>query len=204
MRNITAKGLIIFTGLFTLSACKSLAPDVQVRAYQQDKQRLDQIVDGTVGNWQNAPQAQANRTKDTRKVYFVEFTKEPPSAPNLDYLVQSDEMQDEIAPEPVRDNRNNFASTRRQPEPRAAESGLRRPKLDIPKFEDEETYRDDSYETKLSFENYKVQKNDTLQKISKKFYNSYSKWKQIYDANRDVISNPDVLQPGTSIKIPVQ
>lgn len=204
MRNITAKGLIIITGLFTLSACKSMAPDVQVRAYKQDKERLDQIVEGTVGNWQHAPQAQATQTKDTRKVYFVEFSKEPVSPPNLDYLVAEEDAPEELMTEPVPNDRNNFASTARQPQSRPADVGLRRPKLDIPDFGEEETYKDDSYETQLSFKNYQIQKNDTLQKISKKFYNSYSKWKRIYDANRDVITNPDVLQPGTSIKIPVQ
>lgn len=205
MRNTTAKGLIIMTGLLTLSACSSLAPDMQVRAYKQDKQRLDQMVEGTVGNWQNAPQAVSQQTKQTRKVYFVEFSKEPITAPNLDYLIAGDDASGEVAAVPVKNENNNFANTDRKPSARPSAVSLRQPRLDIPEFEDEEEiYSEKSFETKLTYKNYKVEKNDTLQKISKKFFNSYSKWRQIYDANKDVITNPDVLQPGMSIKIPIE
>ena len=50
---------------------------------------------------------------------------------------------------------------------------------------------------------YTVEKDDTLQKISQKFYNSYSKWTRIYEANKSVIKNPDRISPGTVIQIPV-
>ncbi len=53
------------------------------------------------------------------------------------------------------------------------------------------------------FEQYTVQKDDTLQKIAKKLYGSYSKWTMIYDANRDVIKDPNFLKPGNVLKIPV-
>ncbi|MBF0595345.1 MAG: LysM peptidoglycan-binding domain-containing protein, partial [Candidatus Omnitrophica bacterium] len=49
---------------------------------------------------------------------------------------------------------------------------------------------------------YKVEKDDTLQKISKKVYGSYSKWTKIYDANKDVIKDPNRLKPGITLKIP--
>lgn len=207
MRNITAKGLITITALVTLSACSSLAPDVQVKTFKQDKKRLDQIVEGTVGNWQYAPQAVSNQIKDTRKVYFVEFSKEPTSPPNIDYLIATeDTMQDNSQATDISSRRdvNNFVTSDRQQSSRPTTVGLRQPRLDIPKFEDEEINVEESFETQLSYKDYKVQKNDTLQKISKKFYNSYSKWRQIYDANKDVISNPDALQPGMSLRIPIQ
>lgn len=50
---------------------------------------------------------------------------------------------------------------------------------------------------------YTVEKDDTLQKISQKFYNSYGKWTRIYEANKSVITNPDRISPGTVIQIPV-
>ena len=50
---------------------------------------------------------------------------------------------------------------------------------------------------------YVVEKDDTLQKISKKVYGSYSKWTKIYDANRDVIKDPNFLKMGVTLKIPV-
>lgn len=55
-----------------------------------------------------------------------------------------------------------------------------------------------------SFEQYTVAKNDTLQKISKKFYGTTRKWKDIYEANQDILRSPDKLYPGQSLKIPVK
>jgi LysM repeat protein len=49
---------------------------------------------------------------------------------------------------------------------------------------------------------YKVQPNDTLQKISQKFYGTYGKWRRIYDANADVLRDPNRLRVGQVLKIP--
>ena len=49
---------------------------------------------------------------------------------------------------------------------------------------------------------YTVQKDDTLQKISKKFFGSYGKWYKIYKANKNRIKNPNILKPGTVLTIP--
>ncbi len=49
---------------------------------------------------------------------------------------------------------------------------------------------------------YTIQKNDTLQKISHKFYGTTRNWNSIYEANKDVLKNPDRLYPGVEIKIP--
>ena len=53
-----------------------------------------------------------------------------------------------------------------------------------------------------SFEKYTVCKNDTLQKISKKFYGTTKKWHKIYEANKDVLRAPDKLYPGQTLNIP--
>ncbi len=52
------------------------------------------------------------------------------------------------------------------------------------------------------FEKYTVAKNDTLQKISKKFYGTTKKWMKIYNANKNVLSAPDKLYPGQTLNIP--
>jgi nucleoid-associated protein YgaU len=49
---------------------------------------------------------------------------------------------------------------------------------------------------------YTVQKDDTLQKISKKVYGSYGKWYKIYEANKSKIKNPNILRSGTVLTIP--
>lgn len=48
-------------------------------------------------------------------------------------------------------------------------------------------------------EEYEVVKGDSLSKIGQKFGVA---WKEIYEANRNVISNPDLIQPGWKLKIP--
>ncbi len=48
-------------------------------------------------------------------------------------------------------------------------------------------------------EEYEVQKGDNLSKIASRYGIT---WKEIYEANRDKISNPDLIQPGWKLKIP--
>ena len=52
------------------------------------------------------------------------------------------------------------------------------------------------------FADYQVRKDDTLQKISKQFYDSYNQWPKIYEANKDKIRNPNFLKPGIVLKVP--
>lgn len=49
---------------------------------------------------------------------------------------------------------------------------------------------------------YKVQDNDTLQKISQKFYGTMHKWNKIYEANKDQLKGPDKIKPGQLLRIP--
>lgn len=49
---------------------------------------------------------------------------------------------------------------------------------------------------------YTIQKGDTLSKIAKEKLGSAGEWKKLFDANRDVIEDPDRIFPGQVIKIP--
>lgn len=51
-------------------------------------------------------------------------------------------------------------------------------------------------------QSYTVVKGDTLSKIAKHFYGNANQWKRIYEANKDVIKNPDLIYPGQTFKIP--
>ena len=49
---------------------------------------------------------------------------------------------------------------------------------------------------------YTVQPGDTLSKISKEVYGKPAEYMKIFDANRDVLSDPNKINPGQTLKIP--
>jgi nucleoid-associated protein YgaU len=51
-------------------------------------------------------------------------------------------------------------------------------------------------------QSYTVVSGDTLSRIAKKFLGSANRWHEIFDANRDQISNPDMIRVGQVLKIP--
>ncbi|HUR12732.1 MAG TPA: LysM peptidoglycan-binding domain-containing protein [Flavitalea sp.] len=48
---------------------------------------------------------------------------------------------------------------------------------------------------------YEVKRGDNLSKIGKQFGVS---WQEIFEANKDQIKNPDLIQPGWRLKIPMK
>ncbi|MEM9741410.1 MAG: peptidoglycan-binding protein LysM [Pseudomonadota bacterium] len=50
---------------------------------------------------------------------------------------------------------------------------------------------------------YTIEKGDTLYAIAKEFYGNGMKYPEIFDANREVIEDPDKIYPGQKIRIPV-
>ena len=49
---------------------------------------------------------------------------------------------------------------------------------------------------------YTVVAGDSLSKIAKKIYGDGRRWKEIFEANKDTIKNPDLIHPGQVLKIP--
>lgn len=47
-----------------------------------------------------------------------------------------------------------------------------------------------------------VAQGETLSAISKKYYGTSARWREIYEANRVTMSSPDALKPGMVIKLP--
>ncbi|CAN7544234.1 LysM peptidoglycan-binding domain-containing protein [Pseudoxanthomonas sp. LjRoot143] len=64
------------------------------------------------------------------------------------------------------------------------------------------TARVDSTAEIVGEQSYTIEKGDTLSKIAKTHYGSANAWKQIFEANRDVIDDPDRIFPGQVIKLP--
>jgi len=61
-----------------------------------------------------------------------------------------------------------------------------------------------STEETIGEQTYTVQKGDTLSHIAKQFYGKANAWNRIFEANRDQLDNPDLIQPGQVLKIPAQ
>jgi nucleoid-associated protein YgaU len=49
---------------------------------------------------------------------------------------------------------------------------------------------------------YVIEKGDTLSAIAKRFYGNANKYPRIFEANREVIKDPDLIFPGQKIRIP--
>jgi nucleoid-associated protein YgaU len=52
-------------------------------------------------------------------------------------------------------------------------------------------------------EYYIIQKGDSLSAIAKRYYGNANDYPRIFDANREVIKNPDLIYPGQKIRIPL-
>jgi nucleoid-associated protein YgaU len=172
--------------LLVLISAISLAPIllsgcVTAKAYLADQKRVDQELPA------GADALYPNRSK-TRKVMVVELAGKEKASPSqvvtqeTKTAATSNEGQSKVVTESketvvVHDSNFKLSSTN----PTALVQG----------------------QPEGASEQYTVEKDDTLQKISKKFYGSYSKWTIIYDANRDVIKDPNFLKPGKVLKIPV-
>lgn len=57
--------------------------------------------------------------------------------------------------------------------------------------------------TEGSIEYYVIQKGDTLSLIAKRYYGDPMAYPRIFEANREVIQDPDKIFPGQKIRIPL-
>ena len=49
---------------------------------------------------------------------------------------------------------------------------------------------------------YTVVKGDSLSKIAQREYGDAKQWTRIYEANRDTIQDPDLIEPGQTLRLP--
>ena len=49
---------------------------------------------------------------------------------------------------------------------------------------------------------YVVVSGDSLSKIAKREYGNAKEWNRIFEANRDILKDPDKIYPGQKLKIP--
>jgi LysM repeat protein len=168
--------LVYLLGLFfavILSGCV-------VRTYPLTRERVDQDITGNRGYLEGeAPAGEEKEKKTTRTTQMVEIEFHSP------------------------------IKFERLPGPKRAEAKTEE------KTQDQTLWGNRGYisasnipETKelapvANVEKYTVQKGDTLQKISKKFYGTTKKWHKIYEANQDKLKGPNKIYPGQTIDIPL-
>ncbi|MFT5169736.1 MAG: LysM repeat protein [Candidatus Omnitrophota bacterium] len=176
----------------TIPAIKDTIRETKVRHYLQDKKRVDLNMIGNAGYLAGRPDVVPGPIKDTRKIYVVEVTRNLNDGIEQEWLGSDTEVQTVVVGDRVYSQTTTTKVIDDSPD------------INIPKFEDDDDwgFEEEELNEVTEYVDYVVEKDDTLQKISKKFYNSYSKWTAIYDANRDVITDANFVKPGITIKIP--
>ena len=147
-----------------------------VRTYPLTRERVDQSLSaGNRGYLQgNLPALSDAPRKETRTTQIVEIELGSPLKFEKGKRFNPEESVSEGQLESVSQGNNNFTN---QEEP-AVPAG--------------------------NFEKYTVLKNDTLQKISVKFYNTTKKWVKIYNANKGILKTANSVYPGQTLNIPVE
>jgi nucleoid-associated protein YgaU len=182
MKRIYMMPVVLLLGV-GLSGC------VHTRTYWAERERVDQQVPGI-------PLPEKPRT---RQVLVVEVSEDAgavpvdkktamPSGGEKSSEGQSKVVTDDQATVIVHDSNFSFPSMTKESLTQGGMAGTQGSTVDS---------------TSAVPVDYKVEKDDTLQKIARKFYGSYGKWTKIYDANRAVIRDPNRLKPGIMLKIPV-
>ncbi len=186
------KKLFILFSIIFLGGCMTL------RTYTIEKPRTDLDVLGNQGYLTGSSKGTSKKNKfgDTRKISVIEF--ELKSKEDIGY--QKKEKKRYIKEDIIKQDIIK------------QELFLDEEALNVGK--DEYTISQDTdydsieevgrgvTEKEKEYKYYTIQKNDTLQKVSQKFYDTTKKWKLIFDYNKKVIKKSNNIYPGMRIKIP--
>ena len=148
---------------------------VKAQTYVMTKERADQGTAGNAGCLAGACAPVPATDKTTRKMYVLELSKPLPESE----IKKIEQTTSSSIVETAAPSQN---------------------KIVIPPSEETSALQADASLSEA--QTYVVEKDDTLQKVAKKFYNSYGKWTVIYEANKEKIKNPNFLKPGTELTIP--
>ena len=73
---------------------------------------------------------------------------------------------------------------------------------DMPDFSDVQSGASSTAPAAETSEIYEVKSGDSLSRIAKRVYGDGNAWKRIFDANTDVLKDPNKIFPGQRLKIP--
>ena len=191
------KESFMFIRFFSLLLCVVVFAGCAVKAqtYVMTKERVDIQEQGNAG-YVAGSGSYHEPEKKTRKVYILELSKPLPEG-------QVRKVRRETAGSAQEGGKTESVlqeSAASAPNGQSPNHG----NIVIPPIEDEVTAPATPSKGVSPGEAvmYTVQKDDTLQKIAKRFYNSYGKWIKIYEANKDKIKNPNFVRPGTVLAVP--
>jgi nucleoid-associated protein YgaU len=75
---------------------------------------------------------------------------------------------------------------------------------DMPDFSDVQSGASSTAPGAQAYETYEVKSGDSLSKIAKRVYGNGNEWKRIFEANTDVLKDPNKIFPGQKLKIPAK
>jgi nucleoid-associated protein YgaU len=164
--------------LFLLSGCV-------VRTYPVTKERVDQDLAGNRGYLQGqSPAEEVKERKTTRTTQVVEIELHSPIKFEKGPKSRSAEKARERTQDKSLWGNKGFITQGAAPEIAGPVPmlGVSAPQM----------------------EKYIVQKGDTLQKISQKFYGTTKRWNKIFEANKDTLKGPNKIYPGQVIDVPLE
>ncbi len=178
------KTLLCLVLLVAVAGCSA-------KTYTVRRQREDQQIEGNAGYLQGTPPpVDHSDVKKTRKVYVLEIQSKADARQEQE-VVQMIEETEEAVEDVRRDLQQKMRQAPEEPKPVPKKQAVKVKPL-IPKQET------------TGFQEYIVGKNDTLQKISMKFYNTNHKWTKIFEANKDALKDPNRIKPGMVLQIPLE
>ena len=184
-----------------------IASGCVVRTYTTEMDRVDQEIRGNRGFIMGTPPpvSETEDTKKTREIYNIEV-----ELPSLYRPSTEEKKKDRVSDKELYGNRG-YMQGRISPEKEVYVSGKEekvsgttrlsgRAMPQIVYSEPSEGKAEAGASAEKEY--YVVQKGDTLQKISEKFFGTTKKWKDIYEANRKVLKSPDRIRAGQKLVIP--
>ncbi|HIE36485.1 MAG TPA: LysM peptidoglycan-binding domain-containing protein [Candidatus Omnitrophica bacterium] len=161
-----------------------------VRTYTLEKSRVDTDIGGNRGYLIGSPKEKEKTKKklsETRKITVIEIEFGPHRTKEIRH---KEKEREEVEKEEI--SERVFSEEEKPEEELVKNTEEKKEVFSIPQIEVEP-----------KFHLYVIQENDTLEKISYKFYGTVRKWRLIYEANKDVLKRSDRIYPGIEIKIPI-
>jgi nucleoid-associated protein YgaU len=73
---------------------------------------------------------------------------------------------------------------------------------EMPDFSDVQGGASSTAPAAEAYETYVVVSGDSLSKIAKRVYGNGNEWKRIFEANQDILKDPNKIFPGQKLKLP--